>query len=140
MTIKEGKNFLRNCLLKCRPNASIDNLICYKYANRQSASDYQSDNIPTYLTQKDYGVLDSGVPYVVKCFIHTGIYVAWPQSIGRVNGKYVVYKRELVEMENDSACHYKDILIGSADDAHVYIFRGEEGILRFFDNVLAGKV
>lgn len=136
MTVKEGKNFLRDCLLELNPTADIDSLICYKYSNRQDISNYQRDDITVNLREKDFETLERGALFVVTCFIHAEMYVAWPQSIGRGNGKFIIYKRELVEINNSSNCDFKAVLIGSAKDAHAYIFRGKQGILKFYRNII----
>ena len=57
MTTKEGKNFLRNCLLELEPTADIDSLICYKYANKERITYYQQDDIITKLREKDFTAL-----------------------------------------------------------------------------------
>ena len=108
MTTKEGKNFLRDCLLELNPTANIDSLICYKYANKERITYYQRDDITTTLREKDFTALKRGVLFVVTCFIHAEIYVAWPQSIGSGNGKFIIYKRELVEVNNSPDCVFKD--------------------------------
>lgn len=74
------------------------------------------------------------VSFVVACYIHMEIYVAWHQSVGLGNGKFAIEKRELMAFENDPACDYKEILIEKNDK--VYMFRNETGIASFFEVAL----
>lgn len=137
MTTKEGKNLLRRCLAKIDSSLNIDTLLRYKCGTRKHAEDYQRDDIISNLTQADTDILKTGVPFLVTCYIHMEIYVAWHNSVGFGNGKYVVYKRDLMAFESDTECDYKEIIIGKATDTTVYIFRNESGINKFFQKALS---
>ena len=136
MTKKGGKNFLISCLVNMPAAVDIDELLCYKYGNRKHTEDYQHDIIASKLTEAETTKLKSGVPFVVACYIHMEIYVAWHQSVGLGNGKFAIEKRELVAFENNPACDYKEILTGKTSNDKVYIFRNETGIAKFFEVAL----
>lgn len=91
------------------------------------------------LTPENSTAIRSGVPYVITCFIHLEIYVAWHQSVGIGNGKYIVYKRDLVAFENDPNCDYMESVIGKTEDSKVYIFRNESGFKKFFQKISASS-
>lgn len=135
MTVDEGKSFLWNCLANIDSSKDIDTLFCYKYASKKHAKDYQHDEIKAMLTTENKTTLKSGVPYVVVCFIHLEIYVAWHQSVGIGNGKYTVYKRDLIEFENDPSCDYMESIVGKTADSKVCIFRNESGFKKFFQKI-----
>lgn len=135
MTVNESKNFLRHCLKSIAPLQDIDTLFCCKYANRKRAEEYQKDEIVSKLTAENRKSVNAGVPYVVTCFIHLEIYVAWHQSVGKGNGKYTVYKRDLVAFENTLANDYMECVVGDAEDSIAYIFRNESGFTKFYNKI-----
>ena len=108
---KSGKNLLISCLANKTDTCDVNELICYKYGTKEHAEDYQHDIIASKLTEAETTQLKAGVPFVVACYIHMEIYVAWHQSVGLGNGKFAIEKRELMAFENDPACDYKEILI-----------------------------
>lgn len=126
MTVKEGKSFLQECLQKCGYADDIDNLISYKYGNIKLASNYQHDII---LTNVDFSKEAPSIKFVVKCFIHIGVYAAWSEEIGRGNGKFPLYKKDLAAMEDSPDCIFTEKLIDGT--SKVYLFRGEEGVMKF---------
>ncbi len=118
---------MQDCLEKCQSSADIKNLARYTTGTRQCADHYQCDPISTTV---DLSKVKPGVKYVIKCFIHLGLYAAWKLEIGRGNGKYIVYKKDLIAMQNELECHYKEVTLG--DQGKFYLFRGEEGAIKFF--------
>ena len=74
MTIREGKDLLADCLQKFDCTIDLDELIIYKYGNIKEAANYQHDIIRTVI---DFSKENPTAKYVVKCFIHMGIYAAW---------------------------------------------------------------
>ena len=126
MNIKEGKAFLQECLQQCGYQDNIDKLILYKYGNIKHASNYQHDTISTDV---DFSEVKPSVRFVVKCFIHLNIYAAWSTEVGHGNGKFILYKKDLVAMENDLNCLFSEKLIDGT--AKVYLFRGEKGTIKF---------
>lgn len=135
MNIAGGKNFLLTCLAKNDPSLDVDQIFCYKYANREHAEDYQRDECVSKLTKKDKEMIRSGASYVITCFGHMEFFVAWHQSSGIGSGKYRVSKSDLIAFENDTG-DYQKHLIGKTEDAMVYIFRNESGFNKFFHNVV----
>lgn len=131
MTSKEGKAFLEDCLKKYHSDADINDCICYKTGNKTEAAAYQKDTIQTNV---DWSKQKQKVMFVVKCFTHLGIYVAWPKGIGQESGTYIFYTKDLVAMENDHRCTFREIVIEDSEKA--YIFRGEEGVKKFVENHL----
>ena len=119
---KEGKAFLRDCLQKCGCMKDIDELIVYKYGNGAEAAKYQHDSISGDI---DFSKVPSTVKYVVKCFIHMGIYAAWPQEVCRGSGKCIAYKKDLVAMESAPDCYHKETTLDK--DIKMVWFRGETG-------------
>lgn len=140
MNIAGGKNFLRTCLANTGSSLDVDQIFCYKYANREHATDYQGDEYVSKLVKKDKEMIRSGASYVITCFGHMEFFVAWHQSSGIGSGKYRVSKSDLIAFENDTACDYRENLIGEAEDAKVYIFRNESGFKRFFRDVVAPSI
>lgn len=139
MTTNGGKNFLRTCLADIDRSLEVDNLFCYKYANREHAADYQKDEFVSTLTQANMEAITAGVPYVITCFIHLEFFVVWHQSIGRGNGKYPISKHDLVAFENTPDCDYVEHIIGGTENAKVYIFRNESGFSKFYNKVIASS-
>lgn len=134
MTSTEGKAFLKNCLEQCNWEANID-IVHYKYGTNKTAEEYNNDEIRTDV---DFKKVKSEVKYIVKCFIYMEIYIAWPVEIGRGNGKFIAYKKDLLSMETDRECTYKKVKIGNKGEA--YYFRGEAGVKRFIqENLLVEK-
>ena len=132
MTTMEGKALLQNGLEQCQRKMDIDAIILYLYGTAKKAEEYHNDEIKSDVKPNR---MKSGIKYVVKCFIHMGIYVAWPIEIGRGSGKFIAYKKDLLAMETDIECNYKRILIEKNGEA--YYFRGEDGIKKFIQkNVL----
>ena len=136
MNIAGGKNYLRTCLAKIEPSRDVDQIFCYKYANREHAEDYQRDECVSKLTKKDKEMIRSGASYVITCFGHMEFFVAWHQSSGAGSGKYKVSKSDLIDFENNAACDYQEHLTGKTEDARVYIFRNESGFNKFFHDVV----
>ena len=131
MTIAEGKAFLQNCLEQCKSEANIDEFVYYKYGTNKKADEYNKDEIPTNV---DLSKVVPEIKYIVKCFIHMEIYVAWPIEIGRGNGRFIAYKKDLLSMEIDRDCPYKKAKI--AKNGEAYYFRGEDGVKRFIQENL----
>lgn len=131
MTKKEGKAFLRDCLQKCGCMTAIDELIVYTFGTGNKADNYQSDTITGNI---DFSKVPPTVRYVVKCFIHMGIYAAWPQEICRGSGKCIAYTKDLATMENDPDCNYKETTLHG--NTKMYWFRGEAGAKQFIEEKL----
>ena len=131
MTSREGKSFLCEGLQKCGCATDIDELIVYKYGNLKEAVNYQHDLITGDI---DFSKEKPTVRYVVKCFIHIGVYAAWPQEMCRGNGKCVAYKKDLVAMEHDQNCCYNETMLDKGKT--MYWFRGEAGVERFIKEKL----
>ena len=113
MSMKAGENALRTCLAKLDSSAKIDTLLCYKVGNKKCTADYQNNNAVAVLTQKDSKQIRSGVPFVVKCFIHPEIYAGWHSAVGIGSGKYCIETSRLAEFEADTNCDYKAIVTGN---------------------------
>lgn len=126
MTQSEGKAFLQDCLAQCQSTADIDTLICCKYGTKEHASAYQTDEIKADVKHSEE---KSGIKFIVKCFKHMGIYVAWHVRTGNSNGKYIAYKKDLVSMENEPKPTYKEVVINRNEKA--YFFKGREGVIEF---------
>ena len=56
----------------------------------------------------DFSKVKPSVRYVVKCFIHIGVYAAWSQDICRGNGKCIAYKKDLVAVEHNLDCYHNE--------------------------------
>ena len=136
MNIAGGKNFLRTCLAKIDPSRDVDQIFCYKYANRKHAEDYHGEEYVSKLTKEDRKMIKSGASYVITCFGHLELFVAWHQSSGFGSGKYKVSKSDLIAFENDNECDYQGYRIGKTEDARAYIFRNESGFNKFFHDVV----
>jgi len=136
MNIAGGKNFLRTCLAKIDPSRDVDQIFCYKYANRKHAADYHGEEYVSKLTEEDKKMIKSGASYVITCFGHLEFFVAWHQSSGFGSGKYKVSKSDLITFENDTESDYREYLIGEAENAKAYIFRNESGFNEFFRDVV----
>lgn len=135
MTKAEGKDLLCNGLQKFGCSTAIDKLILYKYGTPEKAAHYQHDRITTDI---DFSKVPSTVRYVVKCFIHLGIYAAWPQEVCRGSGKCFAYKKDLMAMEQNPNCHFVETVFD--ENSKIIWFRGEEGIERFIkERLLALK-
>lgn len=139
MSMKAGENALRTCLAKLDSSAKIDTLLCYKVGNKKCTADYQNNNAVAVLTQKDSKQIRSGVPFVVKCFIHPEIYAGWHSAVGIGSGKYCIETSRLAEFEADTNCDYKAIVTGNKEVDKIYLFRRESGIKKFFENVVGLK-
>ena len=131
MVSKEGKSFLHDCLQKCDCMIDIDELIIYTYGTKKDAAGYQRDEI---VGDFDFSKAPPTVKYVVKCFIHMGIYAAWPQEICRGSGKCIAYKKDLASMEDTPDCDYKETTLYG--DIKMYWFRGETGAEKFIKEKL----
>ena len=66
-------NYCRLHLQKFDCTIDLDGLIIYKYGNIKEAANYQHDIIRTVI---DFSKENPTAKYVVKCFIHMGIYAA----------------------------------------------------------------
>ena len=73
------------------------------------------------------------VKYIVKCFIHIGIYAAWSQEIMQREGKCMV-RKDLVAMEHNPNCDYVEIAFDKGTT--MYLFRGEAGVECFIKEKL----
>lgn len=131
MTSKEGKAFLENCLREHQSDTDIDDCICYKTGNKIEAAAYQGDTIQTDV---DWSTQRETARFVVKCFVHMGLYVAWPREVGQGAGKYIFYTKDLVAMERDKDCDFREFVIDNSEKA--YVFRGEQGIEQFVKDYL----
>lgn len=134
MTVKEGKDFLQQSLEEQKSDAKIDDLICYKYGSVIKASTYRTDS---NVTTVDWSKERSSVGFVVKCYIHLGFYVAWPKAVGFGNGKYIIYKKDLIEMEQNADRVFDTVMIDGQMTA--FLFRGEKGVNRFIKEKLFGE-
>jgi len=134
MTAREGKSFLRNYLQKCDCTVDMDDLIVYKYGNTKDAFNYQHDLITGDI---DFSKVPPTVKYVVKCFIHIGIYAAWPQEACRGSGKCILYKKDLVAMQHNPDCFFQETTLDKGTT--IYWFRGEMGVERFINDKLLKK-
>lgn len=131
MTKTEGKAFLEDRLTEYQSADDLEKLICYKTGTRKEAAAYQKDVI---FTTVDLSKERPEIRYIVKCFIHMELYVAWPKKIGQGNGKYIFYKKDLAAMERETKCTFREVVI--KDSAKAYIFRGEEGADKFIKECL----
>lgn len=100
MDTMAGLDRLRTCLLQIDTSAEISDLILYKYGNR-IIQEYASNRIITTLTSSEETEIREK-SFVVKCFCHSEIYVAWQSSAGFGNSKYYVSKSELLKFEESS--------------------------------------
>lgn len=125
MTIREGKDLLADCLQKFDCTIDLDELIIYKYGNIKEAANYQHDIIRTVI---DFSKENPSAKYVVKCFIHMGIYAAWKCEICYGAGKCDVYKKDLVAMTQNSECYCETLL---DTDKTICWFKSKEGIEQF---------
>lgn len=139
MSTKAGKNALRTCLAKLDSSAKIDTLLCYKVGNKKCTADYQNNNAVAVLTQKESKRIHNGVPFIVKCFIHSEIYAGWHSDVGIGSGKYCIETSRLAEFEADTDCDFKEMVTGGKEMDRVYLFRKESGIKEFFENVVGLK-
>lgn len=144
MTVNGGKDYLRTCLANIDPTQDIDQLFYYKYANRKHIADYQTDTCVTRLSPEEVRDLNPEVSFVITCYIHIDFYVAWHQGFGRGNGKYIVYKHDLIVFENDPDRDYMECIVGNGivengEDARAYIFRKESGFRKFFHEVFPNQ-
>lgn len=131
MTVTEGKSFLCDGLQRCGCETDIDELIVYKYGNTKKAVNYQHDLITGKI---DFSKVPSTIRYVVKCFIHIGVYAAWPQETCRGSGKCIAYKKDLVAMECNPDCNYNETTLDKGTT--MYWFRGEAGVEKFIKEKL----
>ena len=131
MTVREGKDFLCDRLQKCNCTTDIDELLVYKYGNIKEAKNYQHDKIPGTI---DFSKECPNVRYVVKCFIHLGVYAAWRQEVCRGSGMCIAYKKDLVAFDQNKECTYAETTLDK--DAITYWFRGEEGVDHFLTSKL----
>lgn len=130
----QGKETLRNCLEQVAPELNLDALISYRTGNRKHAQDYQDPEIITDLTDNDKAAIAKGATYIVKCFYHFDVYVAWNVESGKARGKYVVYRDDVKNMENGLSGDYDKRNIsgaGGEKDYKAYLFKGESGIVQF---------
>lgn len=139
MAASAGKDFLRTCLAKFGKSAEIDNLLCYKYGNKNSIDAYQNGNADAILTEHDIKRIQGGLPVVVKCFVKSHIYAGWHSGVVIGNGKCKIATSVLKDFETDTEQDYKVIATGSKDEEKVYLFRKESGIEKFFEEVLGLK-
>lgn len=130
MTKREGKALLADCLRNFDCEADLDELVIYKYGNAKEAAKYQYDIIHTDI---DFSKENPSAKYIVKCFIHMGIYAAWKREICYGAGKCDVYKKDLVAMEKNPDCYCETLL---DTDKTIYWFKGKEGVKRFIKNIL----
>lgn len=134
MNSKSGKDRLRTCLQELDKSLQVDDLILYKYGNRDIRG-YQTNVIDSKLISEDYRIIQDKAA-VVKCLLKSEIYVAWRVCVGIGNGKYSVSKSEVEQFEKATNCDFKEIITGTKDSDRVYIFRNESGIKKFFTEVL----
>lgn len=99
--------------------------------NEKSASEYYSDEIGTRV---EYINENSTAKYCVKCFIHFELYAAWKRAKEGLSQTYIVYKKDLEEMQHKQDCPYKEVLLSNSEK--VYLFRGREGISEFLQKHL----
>lgn len=130
MTVNEGKALLEECWKDCQMNVPMDDVICYKYGNSKMAGNYQRDTIPAKVEAHE---ITPTMQYVVKCFIHLELYVAWSIKTGPGNGKYIAYKKDLLDMEANRNCTYQEKLVEGKGTA--YYFRGKKGIMEFIQSI-----
>lgn len=132
MTKNEGKNLLQECLSKMTGDTrDIGADIAYKCGTKKSASEYYSDEIGTRV---EYINENSTAKYCVKCFIHFELYAAWKRAKEGLSQTYIVYKKDLEEMQHKQDCPYKEVLLSNSEK--VYLFRGREGISEFLQKHL----
>lgn len=104
MTKNEGKNLLQECLGKMTGDTrDIGADIAYKCGTKKSASEYYSDEIGTRV---EYINENSTAKYCVKCFIHFELYAAWKRAKEGLSQTYIVYKKDLEEMQHKQDCPY----------------------------------
>lgn len=124
MTTREGKALLTECLQTLGCTTDIDDLILYKYGNAKDVEKYQQDTIRTDTVFPK----TSSAQYVVKCFIHIGVYAAWKREICAGPGKCDIYKKDLVAMTQKSESYCETLLDTGKT---IYWFKGKEGIEQF---------
>ena len=132
MKPQEGRMFLQDCLNKWQINAQIDDLIIYKYANKP-LWEYHEDSISTVVSEREFAehIL---ARYVVKFLRFDNAYVAWDISVGRGNGKYPVFKRQLEDFLRGEGRSQR---VSVYKNAHAIIFRREaESVNDFLQNYL----
>lgn len=136
MTGYEGENLLLTCLRKMDASCELSDILHYKTGNKKSASNYNGGTIPTKLKEDEIKMIDGNIPFVVKCFYHMEIYVAWHSEVGIGNGKYCVYQSSLKDFEDKQELSYNVMNTGTRDIDRVYFFRGQTGIKRFFTDAV----
>lgn len=130
MTKQEGKDLLADCLRQLNCTTDLSELIIYKYGNAKDPAKYQRDVIRTDI---DFSKENPSAQYVVKCFIHMGIYAAWKREICYGAGKCDIYKKDLIAMTQNSEC-YCETLFNT--DETIYWFKGKKGIEQFISKNL----
>lgn len=139
MTAREGENLLQTCLNQIDASRKISEILYCKTGNRKKASDYNRGEIITTLRPEEIETIKGKVPFVIKCFYHMEIYVAWHSAVGIGSSKYCVYRSSLENFENDQASTYFAMDAVTRDIDRVYFFRGQTGINRFFTDVVGIK-
>ncbi len=126
MTIEEGKVLLQSCFEKCGYKEKADDIIIYKYGNKTHINMYQGNKISAKVDKKEYS---NSIRYIVKCFIHTEIYVAWEAKDFRFKDTYICYKSTLEEMEKGNLGNWYE----SPENGNekFYLFKGREGVMKF---------
>lgn len=136
MTAHEGENLLQTCLNQIDASRKISEIMYYKTGNRKKASDYNRGEILTTLRPEEIETIKGKVPFIVKCFYHMEIYVAWHSDIGIGSSKYCVYRSSLEKFEENQESTFYAMSTGARDIDRVYFFRGRMGINSFFTDVV----
>lgn len=139
MTGREGENLLQTCLNQIGASRQISEILYFKTGNRKKSSDYNRGKIVTMLKPDEVKAIRDNIPFVVKCFYHMEIYVAWHSAVGIGSSKYCVYRSSLENFENNQTSTYFVMNTGMQDVDRVYFFRGRAGINRFFTDVVGIK-
>ena len=135
MTIREGKQFIQDCLINCGIEEPVDSLFVYKYGSRTSIEAYQHDQISTNLSKNE---TERDVDYVIKCFLCFNVYVVWRLEDGIGNGKLIINKTHLIDLINTSeqAPHQiREVSLGTLGNAWLF-GRDEIACRRFIDQYI----
>jgi len=132
MKPQEGRLFLQDCLDQWQVNERIDDLIIYKSANK-SLAEYHDDRIPTIVSEEVFAD-HKYARYVVKFLRFDNVYVAWDVTLGRGNGNYPVFRRQVTDFLKGKSNLQCVHIFGNA---HAIIFRRDvESVNEFLQKYL----
>ncbi len=94
MKLQEGIDFFQDCLMKCGVSRDAKEIFAFKSGTKGKLEHYQTTNV--FSTINDTERHDPNVRFVVKYLLHQDMFVVWDKNHSSFDGKYYVYKNQLI--------------------------------------------